>query len=149
MELNNLTKLAPLCGNGLNIEEMSGLQVAMQQIRIEENVRSKFYFWGKINGTKQDYLVVFFFKGGQDFPTRKYYYCTTSDFLLRQVPINTKEYDEKSLQITSLFLGDPSFFSYTGDEPDAPPQDDPEAPPPERFRELNRLAYVVKVFLFY
>lgn len=148
MELNQLSKIAPLCGNCLNVEEMSGLQVALQQVKVEENIRQKMYFWGKITGTKQDYLVVFYFHIGQDFPIKKYYYCTTSDYNLRQIPTNSIEYNVRSMKITSLFLGDPSFFTYGGDEPEIPPSDDPEAPPPERFRELNRLSYVVNVIYF-
>lgn len=69
---------------------------------------------------------------------------TTSDYLLRQMPINTKEYDEKSVAIRSMFVGDPSFFAFNGDEEEIV-QDDPDAPPVERFREMNRLSFTVKV----
>lgn len=42
----------------------------------------------------------------------------------------------------TAFTGDPSFFAYNGEEPEP---EDPEAPPVERFREIHRLAYTVKV----
>jgi len=60
------------------------------------------------------------------------------------MPINTKEYDEKSVAIRSMFVGDPSFFAFNGDEEEIT-QDDPDAPPVERFREMNRLSFTVKV----
>jgi hypothetical protein len=40
--------------------------------------------------------------------------------------------------------GDPSFFAFNGDEAEAE-EEDPEAPPVERFRELHRLSHVVRV----
>ena len=61
------------------------------------------------------------------------------------MPNNSKEYDDKSAAITSLFVGDPSFFAFNGNEEDEAPPEDPDAPPPERFREMNRLSYTVKV----
>ena len=53
---------------------MSGLQVAMQQRKLEENLTGKLYFWGKIYGSRQDYLIVFLLDTSDDFPARKYYF---------------------------------------------------------------------------
>jgi len=143
MDLGNINRLCALSDASLSCEEASGLQVAMLQRRLEESLPGKLFFWGKIFGSKQDYLVVFCLEPNTEFPTRKYYFCTTSDYLLRQMPKNSKEYDERSSGLTSMFVGDPSFFAFSGEEVDAPPED-PEAPPVERFREINRLAYTVK-----
>lgn len=44
-----------------------------------------------------------------------------------------------------MFTGDPSFFAFNGEE-NAEPEDS-EAPPVERFRELHRLSYTVRVML--
>jgi len=74
MELNNITRLSALNGASLNGEEMSGLQVAMQQRKLEENLIGKLYFWGKIFGSKQDYLIVFLLDTTGEFPSRKYYF---------------------------------------------------------------------------
>jgi hypothetical protein len=74
MDLHNLTRLSALNGASLNAEEMSGLQVAMLQRKLEENLTGKLYFWGKIYGSKQDYLIVFLLDTSDDFPSRKYYF---------------------------------------------------------------------------
>ena len=74
MDLNNLTRLSALNGASLNAEEMSGLQMAMLQRKLEENLTDKFYFWGKIFGSVQDYLVVYLLDTSEDFPIRKYYF---------------------------------------------------------------------------
>ena len=41
------------------------------------------------------------------------------------------------------FTGDPSFFNFSGS--DEVEEEDPDAPPVERFREVHRLSYVVQV----
>lgn len=75
-------------------------------------------------------------------------YSTSSDFTLRALPYLTEEYTKQAEKITSAFLGDPSFFAYNGEDPDAEPEEeDPDAPPVERFREMNRLTYTVNVSL--
>lgn len=99
-------------------------------------------FWGKLFGTTQDYLVVYSVETLSDFPEKKYYYCTTSDYILRALPELSADYAAKAEAISTkftTFTGDPSFMKFNGDEED----DDPEAPV-ERFREVHRLSYTVK-----
>ena len=74
MELQNLNRLAPSSGFTLNIEEQSGLEVAMIQRKQEENLLGKFLFWGKIFGATQDYLITCIITTSEDFPEKKYYY---------------------------------------------------------------------------
>jgi len=59
------------------------------------------------------------------------------------MPNNSPEYNELSKPITSMFVGDPSFFAFNGEESE-PVQEDPDAKPVEIFREVNRLAYTIK-----
>lgn len=74
MELSNLEKLNPLSGNSLNIEEVSGLEVAMLQRKREENLNGKLLFWGKFYGVTQDYLIVVLIDTTSEYPNKKYYY---------------------------------------------------------------------------
>lgn len=69
---------------------------------------------------------------------------TTSDFVLRAVPYISDEYANQASKIRIAFTGDPSFFAYNGEEEEPEPED-PDAPPVERFREVHRLAFTVKV----
>jgi radial spoke head protein 9 len=141
MELSNISRLGSLNGQTLNVEECTGLEVACAQRRLEENLPGPLTFWGKINGQKQDYLVVFCVDSTTDFPDRKYYYCTPSDYLLRAVPALTSEYETQAATLSQRFTGDPSFFAFNGEEEEA---EDPDAPPVERFREVHRLAWTLK-----
>lgn len=74
MDLNCLPKLAAVGGNTLNVEEIAGLEVAMMQRKLEENLSGKFQFWGKIFGATQDYLIVQCMEIFGEFPEYKYFY---------------------------------------------------------------------------
>ena len=108
--------------------------------RIEENLVGKMYFWGKIYGSTQDYLVVYNVNPYTEFPDKIYYFCTTGDYKLRIVPTLSTEYIAKAEGIKTQFTGDPSVFTFNGEEADVD-----EDPPKERFREIHRLSYTVKV----
>jgi hypothetical protein len=68
----------------------------------------------------------------------------TSDYTLRAIQHLPEDYVKQAEKITEAFRGDPSFFAYNGEESEPEPED-PEAPPVERFREVHRLAWVVRV----
>mmetsp|Transcript_19691 Transcript_19691/g.19791 ORF Transcript_19691/g.19791 Transcript_19691/m.19791 type:complete len:275 (-) Transcript_19691:95-919(-) len=143
MELQNIGRISSVCAYGLNVEETAGLEVAMLQRRREENLSGRLLFWGKVFGVTQDYLVVYSVDIQSDFPEKKYYYCTTSSYVLKAVPELSSEYEEMAQSITSRFTGDASYMQYNGAEPEEEP-DDPDMPPVERFREVHRLSYNVK-----
>ena len=140
MDLSSVSILGPLNGKTLSVEEIAGLEVACAQRKLEENLPGKLSFWGKITGNTQDYLVVFSTDESREFPTKKYYYCNPSDYLLRAVPPVTEEYAATASDIRGRFTGDPSFFAYNGVEAE---EEDPEAPPVERFREVHRLGWTI------
>ena len=74
MLLKNVSEMAGVSGNGLNVEEFAGLEVAMKQRKLQENLNGSLYFWGKINGTTQDYLVVYNIDPFTEFPDKKFYF---------------------------------------------------------------------------
>jgi len=140
MQLHNVHRIAPISGYGLNTEEVSGLKWAHCNGNSKNLVVSMF-FWGKIFGTTQDYLIVHNIDSFAEFPDKKFYFCTTSDYTLRALPPISEEYRVQAEKITSAFLGDPSFFAYNGEDPEP---EDPEAAPVERFREVHRLTQTVQ-----
>ncbi len=74
MDLDRVAKFCALSGNGLNVEELSGLQSAIAQRKIDENLNGKMLFWGKVFGTTQDYLIVQHVDYNVEFPAKKYFY---------------------------------------------------------------------------
>ncbi len=72
---------------------------------------------------------------------------TTGNFTLVQMPKLSPEWAKAAAAISVPFRGEPSLpLLADGAEaaPDAEPAPDadPDAPPPERFREMHRLAFV-------
>ncbi len=63
-----------MAGRGLSTEEYAGLEVSMMQRKLEENLTGKMCFWGKIEGSTQDYLVVYNINPNTEFPEKKYYF---------------------------------------------------------------------------
>jgi hypothetical protein len=74
MQLHSVHRIAPISGYGLNTEEISGLEVGMLQRKLQENLVGGIYFWGKIFGTTQDYLIVHNIDPFADFPDKKFYF---------------------------------------------------------------------------
>lgn len=74
MELKNIERTGMMSCNGLSFEEISGLEIAMMKRKLEENLRGKMYFWGKIFGTTQDYLIVHNIDPYAAFPEKKYFF---------------------------------------------------------------------------
>jgi radial spoke head protein 9 len=77
-------------------------------------------------------------------------FSTTGDFTLGQMPEISAEWAKMSAAITMPFRGEPSLpLMADGSEGEADPEAEPagedeaEKPPPERFREMHRLAFAV------
>lgn len=146
MDLDQLQRLAPT-GQTLNLEERAGLKVGFAQREREENLPTRLQFWGKIMGVENDYLVATHLLPTDTFPVKKYYYCTSGDFVLRQLPELNEEYTRLASAITGRFKGDPSLpLDGKGDDEPVEADADSESPPKEveRFRELHRLSFAVR-----
>lgn len=74
MEIQNIHRLGPLLAATLTPEEFSGLEVAMLQRKLQENLTGKMLFWGKIYGTTQDYFIVYNINPFDEFPEKKFYF---------------------------------------------------------------------------
>jgi hypothetical protein len=74
MDLNFVSKVGPLQGFTLNIEEVAGLEVGMLERKLKENLPGNLFFWGKIFGSTQDYLISYHIDPFDEFPDKKFYY---------------------------------------------------------------------------
>uniref|UniRef100_A0A7S2V1U7 Radial spoke head protein 9 homolog n=1 Tax=Fibrocapsa japonica TaxID=94617 RepID=A0A7S2V1U7_9STRA len=143
MELEFISRIEPSSGCTLSLDEKSGLDIAVLQRRQEEIFSTKLYFWGKIMGEEEDYLVAYALVPSEDVPTKKFYYCTGKDYTLRQLPVLSEEYTTMAKSIKGRFKGDPSVPLDGGEEDE---DEDPESGiQKERFREIHRLTYTVQM----
>ena len=74
MQIHNIPRLSASNGSTLSTEEIAGLEVAMLQRKLEENLSGSILFWGKIYGSTQDYLIAHNINPFNEFPDKKYYY---------------------------------------------------------------------------
>lgn len=151
MDLRSVNELSAITGNTLNIEEQCGLESSIVQRRLLEKLSGSTLFWGKIYGISQDYLVVVNINTENDFPQKTYYFCTNSDYNLRLLMHNKPEFESQASTMKSLLTGDPSYFEGAEDEPEVEPEPEDEEgevkqknQEPEKFREINRLSFIVR-----
>jgi len=140
------SRFAP--GPSLNVEERAALEVQMAKRQHEERLHS-IKFWGRVTGTTADYLIVFGTTATMGVPSKKWFYATTKNLVLQQLPELTDAFVgvAKSL-VGGRFLGNPAKL--LGPDADAPEDEDggvDEAGNPKpktvRFSEAHRLAYTV------
>ncbi len=74
MDLFNLHRLGGIFNASLSTEESAGLEVAMMKLQLNENLKGKMQFWGKIYGETQDYLIVCHLDTFVEFPEKTYYF---------------------------------------------------------------------------
>ena len=75
--------LAP-SGMGLSVSEQAGLEIAMLQVRQQENLPlGSLRFWGRIKGSDKgrdaDYLIAVATTPEYPFPAKSFYYTTTAN----------------------------------------------------------------------
>lgn len=75
MDLDHHARLS-FCGHLLNVEERSGLEVAMTARSLREGL-DRMFFWGKIIGSDGSYLVCYALLPDSDggVPAKKFYYA--------------------------------------------------------------------------
>jgi radial spoke head protein 9 len=125
-------------GMCLSVAERAGLEVAMVQRTNDEGFKALF-FWGKITGTSEDYLICYGLLPSYDYPQKKFFFCTTNNYTLQQMPVIDAEMTQKAEAVEGMFVGEP-------DKPlEEVPEDaeDPEAAAKNVFREEHRLAQTV------
>ncbi len=72
--MEDLSLCETAVGLTLNIEERSSLESQMQKKMIEEKLAS-IKFWGRINGTTADYLIVCALVSVMERPEKKFFYA--------------------------------------------------------------------------
>lgn len=138
-DLDNVDKLAD-SGMCLSVEEKAGLEIAMVQRSNDEGF-IKLLFWGKIMGTNQDYLVCYGLLPSYDYPQKKFFFCTTSNYVLQQMPVIDAELTQKAEAVEGMFSGEPDKPLEEAPEDGGDALEEGEAK--NIFREEHRLAQTV------
>lgn len=109
-------------------------------------------FWGRVQGTTADYLVVAGVLSSAEFPVRKYFFATTRDLSLQQLPEVTPEFAAQAAApavASQRFVGNPAKLlgadAEAGEDEGEEELDEEGNPKPRkpRFNEAVRLAAAV------
>lgn len=133
-------------GQGLSVEERAALEIEMEKRKFQEKLHS-IQFWGRINAINGHYFIVCGTLSTSEFPVRKWYYASSNDLVLKQLPELTEDFSTKAQELENQrFTGDPGKVldkDYTDDDYDDEDEDE-DAPPPVWFSEEHRLAWTVQ-----
>lgn len=151
-------------GETLSTEEKIYLEIGLAKILETEKI-DQLLFWGRIRGTNHDYYIALglCFQNQYEFPTKRFYW-STNNFCFTPLPYTIPQYAEKSEEFRSYFTGNPDLALYTVQKEDDAQENVPapdkqndsladsedleeeknKKPVPDKFTELDRLAYVVR-----
>lgn len=142
------------CGYVLNHAERFAIQNSIQRLKLQQP-KANFSFWGKIQGSQKDYLIVKAIILTHKIDTL-YYMSNDEGGTFGLLPQIDSFVQEKSANITTPFLGDPAFTYQSNPASDQQDQDQ-DAPADtddgERkvvetekrtLTELQRLTYAVQ-----
>lgn len=129
-------------------------------------------FWGRINGLKNDYFIAMavFYEGKYEFPVKKFYWASNSDFKFDELPETLDQHTEFINNYNGFFTGNSALILENLESPagegegddaknvkndegegdanakdvDTESDDDEIKVPPKNLTELDRLAFVVK-----
>lgn len=151
---------------------MFRIQLEIGITNLNNNIEcDELLFWGRITGLKADYFiaVAVFYEGKYEFPVKKFYWASNSDFKFAELPETLEQHTEHINKYNDFFTGDASKILENleapagegeGDAPaeadnnegegdvnkelmDTESEDEEAKVPPKNMTELDRLSYVV------
>ena len=69
-------------------------------------------FWGKILGAEKDYYIskALYYKGFQNFPKKKYFFCSSSNFIFSELPDIQPHHIDNFYKFNTYFIGNPDII---------------------------------------
>jgi radial spoke head protein 9 len=137
-------------GNVLNCQELTGVQAALNLLKVNEKY-TEIYFWGKIFGLTSDYYIAYGLGGSDfEFPSKAFFFAGEK-FDFQPLGTPTKEVAAKVLELAAdgPFTGVPATVlpgqGPAGEEEPADAEEgaEPPADGPPKLTEADLLAQVV------
>jgi radial spoke head protein 9 len=97
-----------------NPEERFQLEMALQQL-VNNSADSDFeelLFWGRLSGLNADYYIAIglVYTGRYEFATKRFYYCTSQDFVFKAFPALNDQHKELYNVIMTMLTGNPKLI---------------------------------------
>ena len=92
----------------LSLEERIKILTTLDQLKSDIKC-DEMQFWGKILGAEKDYYIckAFYYKGYKNFPKKKYFFCSSNNFIFSELPDIQPHHFDNFYKFNSYFIGNP------------------------------------------
>ena len=107
----NMREISAVNGVCLSLEERIKLLTMLDQLKSDIKC-DEMQFWGKILGAEKDYYIskALFYKGFQYFPKKKYFFCSSSNFIFSELPDIQPHHIDNFSKFNTYFVGNPDII---------------------------------------
>jgi len=107
----SMNEISAVNGVCLSLEERIKLLTILDQLKSDIKC-DEMLFWGKILGAEKDYYIskALYYKGFQNFPKRKYFFCSNSNFIFSELPDIQPHHIDNFDKFNTYFIGNPDII---------------------------------------
>ena len=107
----NMKEISAVNGICLSLEERIKLLTVLDQLKSDIKC-DEMQFWGKILGAEKDYYIskALYYKGFQNFPKKKYFFCSSSNFIFSELPDIQSHHIDNFYKFNTYFIGNPDII---------------------------------------
>ena len=108
---HQLKEISAVNGVCLSLEERIKLLTTLDQLKSDIKC-DEMQFWGKILGAEKDYYIAkaLYYKGYKNFPHKKYFFCTSNNFIFSELPEVQPHHFENFCKFNTFFIGNPDII---------------------------------------
>ena len=147
-----MKEISSFNGVCLSLVERLKLETVLDQLKSDIKC-DEMQFWGIIYGSEKDYYIAkaLYYKGYPYFPKKKYYFCSSSNFIFSELPSVYPHHIPDFHKFNTYFIGNPDIIlekyeSNNAANYDEENEGDSFRPRPKKknMTETDRLSYVVR-----
>ena len=107
----SMKEISAVTGVCLSLEERIKLLTMLDQLKSDIKC-DEMQFWGKILGAEKDYYIskALYYKGFQNFPKKKYFFCSSSNFIFSELPDIQPHHIDNFYKFNTFFIGNPDII---------------------------------------
>ena len=107
----NMREISAANGVCLSLIEKLKLETTLDQLKSDIKC-DEMQFWGIIYGAEKDYYIAkaLYYKGNPEFPKKKYYFCSSSNFIFSQLPDIQAHHIQNFHKFNTYFIGNPDII---------------------------------------
>ena len=107
----NMREISAANGVCLSLVERIKLETTLDQLKSDIKC-DEMQFWGIIYGAEKDYYIskALYYKGNLEFPKKKYFFCSSSNFIFSQLPDIQPHHIQNFHKFNTYFIGNPDII---------------------------------------